>query len=1043
MSKNIVLYCDKGYHELAINTIESFSRVKDNFTFHYFTIDFKPTVNIPNVVVHYISSILEVPHVQFMKPFILLEALKYVNEFIYIDCDLIPSKNFNYDDYVNSIKKYPYCPLLHKTEWQYPVYYWQHNGKTHSVNENSMMEFLNVKKRSQPWVTTLMVGVNKSCESFIKQWSDICLNKKLWNPKNSKYDTLPQKYREYFHMPDETPLNVLYWKYKLKDYYKTGAVLEPKKIESFLKLEGSLITNTRIEKDNPITDCLNSEEVYVYHQLKDLNFRKKILNKLSNLEIKKFLIVCSFYNNTKKHIEQTFKNVLNQTYNNWTLIVGNDFSDDININKFIKDKVREINDPRIIYYDIKFKRELYLYQNFFKKFDYDYYFDLDSDDIINPKILEIYNQYFEKHPEVFSIFSNYKQVNSEYKTQQYNIITPTKDYVKEFEYRNNKNTNNLWVNRSSYSMFGHARCMRRPKDDTIDILDNVRTSTDSLFLFYNLNRGKHLHIPRNLFTYVRRENSDSSQMTEEEYSNFNLNANHQIEKYKNTKPTGNLGIFDNVWYETSALSVCEFIDDFDDITLISEISEEDKKVINNLYFDKNITYNNIDGNNMVIVYNKLPKDFEWNKIKAKNVTIYNYNDDYTYSEEEMFDRFNQVNSHIVGDINRKLFGFTWFNFFRHLVITKKENINKNNIIITYNNGVKVKINGDEDKKYLLKFYNHETNTLIYESTTNTNMWSSPKKEYYIKWRVEVWSEGKILKKEILDLNNENVLIYFDSKSLGDSIAWIPYVEEFRKKHNCNVSCATFKNFLYEKSYPNINFVKVGDVTKQYKATYKIGWFFDKDKNPNDVRTIPLQQTASDILGLEKIEIRPMLDYKPKNINTGLGKYVTLSIQSTSQCKYWNKIGGWDKVVKFLNNKGIQVICVDQYSSFGLGKTMNYMPKNAINFTGKPLDEISELIYNSEFHIGISSGISWLSWGLGKKVVIVSSFSKPFCEFEEDCYRVYNDNSTSGYFNILEFKFNPSDWNWNPYKKIETIKEWDEFETIEVNDVKEKINQILG
>ena len=42
MNKNIVIYCDEGYHELALNTIESFDRVNDNFTFYYFTIDFTP-----------------------------------------------------------------------------------------------------------------------------------------------------------------------------------------------------------------------------------------------------------------------------------------------------------------------------------------------------------------------------------------------------------------------------------------------------------------------------------------------------------------------------------------------------------------------------------------------------------------------------------------------------------------------------------------------------------------------------------------------------------------------------------------------------------------------------------------------------------------------------------------------------------------------------------------------------------------------------------------------------------------------------------------
>ena len=670
MNKNIVIYCDKGYHDLALNTIKSFDRVNDKLTFYYFTIDFTPTVNRENVIVCPINNVKGIPHPQLMKPVVLEMALDYVDEFIYVDCDLIASKHFNYNSYIKHVDTYPYCPLLHETSWQKPVFFWYENGERKELDETSMLKYLNVKHRTQKWATTLMVGVNKTCKNFIKEWKELCLIKELWRPKEANVPPHLEPYREYYHMGDETPYNVLLWKKGVTNYLHIGAVLEPKKIESFINVETKKITNKRLEEGNFISDCIDSEKVFVFHQLKDLSFREKVLNKLIDLDKGKFLMVCSFYNNTKEHIEQTFKNVLNQTYDNWVLIVGDDLSDN-NTNKYIKNSIKEINDPRIIYYDIKFKRELYLYQNFFKKLEYDYYFDLDSDDIINPKILEIYNQYFEKYPEVVSIFSNYKQVNSDYKIQQYNLITPTKDYIKEFEYRSGTDTNDLWVNRSSYSMFGHARCMRRPEDDKIDIVDNVRTSTDSLFLFYNLNRGKHLHIPRNLFTYVRRKNSDSSQMSEEEHSNFNLNAKHQIEKYRKINPTGNLDIFDNVWYETSALSTCEFINDVDNITLISEISEEDKKVINDLYFDKKIKYNDPEGENVVIVYNKLPNSFEWGKIKSKNVTIYHYNDDYSYSEDEIFDRFNQVNNQIVSDISKNFYGFTWFNFFRHLVITRK------------------------------------------------------------------------------------------------------------------------------------------------------------------------------------------------------------------------------------------------------------------------------------------------------------------------------------------------------------------------------------
>ena len=66
----------------------------------------------------------------------------------------------------------------------------------------------------------------------------------------------------------------------------------------------------------------------------------------------KFLVITSFYNNTKKHVEQTFQNVLNQTYQEWVLIVGDDFSDDPEFKTYLKNRVISLNDPRIIYYDI-------------------------------------------------------------------------------------------------------------------------------------------------------------------------------------------------------------------------------------------------------------------------------------------------------------------------------------------------------------------------------------------------------------------------------------------------------------------------------------------------------------------------------------------------------------------------------------------------------------------------------------------------------------------------------------------------------------------
>ena len=156
-----------------------------------------------------------------------------------------------------------------------------------------------------------------------------------------------------------------------------------------------------------------------------------------------------------------------------------------------------------------------------------------------------------------------------------------------------------------------------------------------------------------------------------------------------------------------------------------------------------------------------------------------------------------------------------------------------------------------------------------------------------------------------------VYIVFDSKAIGDTLAWIPYVEEFRKKHNCEVVCTTFWNRLFKEQYTDIEFIEPGSkfTISSGIPSYEIGWFYDEVENPNDVRTIPLQQTASDILGLDYKEIRPKIDISNKR-RVIHEKYVCIAIQATTQIKYWNCKDGWRKTVDYLNEKGYKVVCID-------------------------------------------------------------------------------------------------------------------------------------
>ncbi len=50
----------------------------------------------------------------------------------------------------------------------------------------------------------------------------------------------------------------------------------------------------------------------------------------------KFLAVASFHNNPDEHIDLTFQTMLDQTHQDWLLIVGDDFSEDEEFRRRLK-----------------------------------------------------------------------------------------------------------------------------------------------------------------------------------------------------------------------------------------------------------------------------------------------------------------------------------------------------------------------------------------------------------------------------------------------------------------------------------------------------------------------------------------------------------------------------------------------------------------------------------------------------------------------------------------------------------------------------------
>jgi len=310
---------------------------------------------------------------------------------------------------------------------------------------------------------------------------------------------------------------------------------------------------------------------------------------------------------------------------------------------------------------------------------------------------------------------------------------------------------------------------------------------------------------------------------------------------------------------------------------------------------------------------------------------------------------------------------------------------------------------DNDRVYEVSFWDKEENKLVYQCKLKKNEWAKLNKKWFLKINIVVKYKHRIVTEIYVPskFKGKRVFINFESKSLGDTIAWIPYCDYFRKYYDCEVIVSTFHNYFFEKVYKDLIFVEREVVVYKIFAHFNLGWFFDTDKECKNPITIPLQRAASDILGIEHFEeIRPLLYFNPKE-RPIQSKYVCISTRSTSGCKEWSY---WQEIIDFLTSKGYEVCEISNEDT-------DYV--NITKVEDKCFENVMNYIHHSEYFIGLSSGLSWLSWALCKKVVMIANFSNADHEFQENCIRITNVDVCHGCWNNPTYRFNKGDWNWCP------------------------------
>jgi len=310
----------------------------------------------------------------------------------------------------------------------------------------------------------------------------------------------------------------------------------------------------------------------------------------------------------------------------------------------------------------------------------------------------------------------------------------------------------------------------------------------------------------------------------------------------------------------------------------------------------------------------------------------------------------------------------------------------------------LEIKGVSDSNFLVRFYD-EKGSIVYENTIKSNCWVRLNRQYYTRYTTKVWQDGELIYSNTLNLEGKEVLITIDSKALGDTMAFIPYCEAFQEKHKCKVTVSTFWNKILD--YPNLKFIEPGQAVG-CTAMYHLGYFYDPDKEPVPANKVPLQQSASNILGIDYVELVPKVKVNRERLD--LGRYVTIATNSTAQCKFWTR-AEWQILINYLHSKGYRVINVSR-------ETNPF--DNCEPISNTSIEYTMQVIAGADFMVGLSSGLSWLAFAIGTHVVLISNFTAVDYEFKTKCTRIVNPKVCHDCWS--EHKLDAANWNWCPRRQ---------------------------
>ncbi len=311
----------------------------------------------------------------------------------------------------------------------------------------------------------------------------------------------------------------------------------------------------------------------------------------------------------------------------------------------------------------------------------------------------------------------------------------------------------------------------------------------------------------------------------------------------------------------------------------------------------------------------------------------------------------------------------------------------------------------------------------------------PKKEFHVDihylcpWKIQIFHEEVNLADFEINYKDSEVGFRFASTALGDTLAWVPVLQAWIEKNEpSKVYLHTTWNHLFDKSkYPKITWLDNADQFKNVpplRLFHTVGISRDHIKSinselnhatPTNWKETNMIDTQNYAFGVEPIQRKPELIQLPPE-RMVKDKYVTMCNESSQKIKHLLKPKVWLALIEELKRKGYEVVTVGNKSNIFSG---------VIQGNAGEIQKAMILIRDAEFHIGLSSGLSWVAWAYNKQVLMLGNFTDMGYEFNTNLLRVIDKSGTWGIFNdsavpwIPEYGYDPEEDNVQLARRIST------------------------